>query len=301
MHIGDYLEFTPCAASSSSSKQRVGGSDTVASVTKAPPVVLSIAGFDPSSGAGITADLKTIAAHGLFGISCITALTVQSTQGVSQVQPVSADLVRSTLKVLLDDFQPAAVKVGMLGSGEVVHAVARVLQEHRLPNVVLDPVLKASSGAALLEAEGIHLLIQRLLPLIDVVTPNLGEAQQLTGLPVSNVSEMRAAAQQLHSFGAKAVVVTGGHLDRPTDILSQGSGTQIVEFAGERVSTNSTHGTGCAFASAVACNLALGKNLEQSVADAKEYVTEALRLACPVGKGKGPINHLFGLSRKEDS
>ena len=268
-------------------------------MTKAPPTVLSIAGFDPSSGAGITADLKTIAAHGLFGVSCITALTVQSTQGVSQVQPVSADLVRSTLKVLLDDFQPAAVKIGMLGSGQVVDAVARILEEHRLPNVVLDPVLKASSGAALLEAEGINLLIQRLLPLTDVVTPNLDEAQRLTGLPVSNVPGMRAAAQQLHSFGARAVVVTGGHLDRPTDILSQGSGTQIVEFAGERVSTHSTHGTGCAFASALACNLAIGKSLEESVRHAKQYVSQALKSAYRLGKGKGPINHLFRF-REED-
>jgi len=270
----------------------------VALVTKAPAIVLSIAGFDPSSGAGITADLKTIAAHGLFGISCITALTVQSTQGVSRVQPVSADLVRSTLMVLLADFQPAAVKIGMLGSTEVVEAVASMLEEHRLPNVVLDPVLKASSGAALLEGEGIHLLIQRLLPLVDVVTPNLGEAEQLTGLPVSTVPEMRAAAQQLHSFGAKVVVVTGGHLDRPIDILSQGSGKQIVEFAGARVSTNSTHGTGCAFASAVACNLAIGRSLEESVRDAKAYVTGALKSAYSIGKGKGPINHLFRFNEK---
>lgn len=268
-------------------------------MTKAPAAVLSIAGFDPSSGAGITADLKTIAAHGLFGISCITALTVQSTQGVSQVHPVSANLVRSTLKVLLDDFQPAAVKIGMLGSGQAVEAVARILEEHKLPNVVLDPVLKGSSGAALLAAEGIHLLMQRLLPLIDVVTPNVGEAQQLTGLRVSTAPQMRAAAQQLHSFGAKAVVVTGGHLDRPTDILSQGSGMQIVEFAGERVSTNSTHGTGCAFASAVACNLAIGRSLEESVRNAKLYVTGALKSAYRIGKGKGPINHLFRF-RDED-
>jgi len=265
----------------------------VTCVTKVRPVVLSIAGFDPSSGAGITADLKTIAAHRLFGISCITALTVQSTQGVSQVQPVSAYLVRSTLKVLLDDFQPAAVKIGMLGSADVVEAVAGMLEEHRLLNVVLDPILKASSGAALLEAEGIHLLIQRLLPLVDVVTPNLEEAQQLTGLPVSTVPQIRAAAQQLHNFGTKAVVVTGGHLEKPIDILSPGSGKQIVEYAGERVSTNSTHGTGCAFATALACSLAIGNTLEDSVRKAKAYVAGALKSAYPIGKGKGPINHLF--------
>ena len=269
-------------------------------MTKPPAIVLSIAGFDPSSGAGVTADLKTIAAHGLFGISCITALTVQSTQGVIHVEPVSARLVDSTLKALLDDFQPVAVKIGMLSSGEVVDAVASILEKQRLPNIVLDPVLKASSGGALLEAEAVRSLVKRLLPLVDVITPNLEEAHRLTELPVSNLPEMKAAARHLHKLGAKNVVVTGGHLDRPTDVLSQGSGKQIVEFAGESISTNSTHGTGCAFASALACNLALGRKLEDSVGAAKEYVTQALRSAYPAGKGKGPINHLFRLGREED-
>lgn len=268
-------------------------------MTKPPAVVLSIAGFDPSSGAGITADLKTIAAHRLFGVSCITALTVQSTQGVSHVQPVAGSLVRSTLKVLLDDFQPAAVKIGMLGSGEVVEAIASTLEESRLPNVVLDPVLKASSGAALLDEEGIRLLIERLLPLVDLITPNLDEAQRLTGLPVSSVPEMQAAAQRLHRLGAKNVVLTGGHLDQPIDILTQGSSEKIVQLPGEHVSTNSTHGTGCAFASALACNLALGRSLEQSVRNAKEYVSQALKSAYSLGKGKGPINHLFRFDRED--
>ncbi|HEX7960172.1 MAG TPA: bifunctional hydroxymethylpyrimidine kinase/phosphomethylpyrimidine kinase [Terriglobales bacterium] len=260
---------------------------------KSPAVVLSIAGFDPSSGAGITADLKTIAAHGLFGVSCITALTVQSTQGVSQVHPVAGNLVRSTLKALLDDFQPAAVKIGMLASGEVVEAVASILEERRPPKVVLDPVLKASSGAALLQADGIRLLITRLIPMVDVITPNLGEAQELTALSVSNLPQMGAAARQLHKLGARNVVVTGGHLEEPIDVLSEGPEARMVEFAGEHFSTNSTHGTGCAFSSALACNMALGKNLEESVRNAKEYVSRALKCAYPIGKGKGPINHLF--------
>lgn len=267
-------------------------------MTKPPVIVLSIAGFDPSSGAGITADLKTIAAHGLYGISCITALTVQSTQGVTQVQPISRRIVRSTLKALLDDFEPAAVKIGMLGSREVVDAVAGILEEHRLPNVVLDPVLKASSGAALFEAEGISLLIERLLPLVDVITPNLDEAHQLTELPVSSLSEMRTAAQQLHRLGAKAVVITGGHLHQPSDILSEESGERMIEFPGEHVATNSTHGTGCAFASSLACNLALGEGLEESVRNAKEYVSQALKLAYPIGSGKGPLNHLFRYNQR---
>jgi len=264
-------------------------------VSKSPAVVLSIAGFDPSSGAGITADLKTIAAHGLFGISCVTALTVQSTQGVAEVCSVSGELVHKTLKVLLDDFHPDAVKIGMLGSRNVAEAVAAVLAEAKLPNVVLDPVLKSSSGASLLEDEGIRFLVQKLLPLVDVITPNAEEAQVLAGVPVRSLEEMRSAAHQLHRLGARNVVVTGGHLFPPTDVLSRiiGSTEKIIGFAGKHVATKSTHGTGCAFASALACNLALREDLERSVGAAKDYVSQALQQAYRVGKGKGPINHFF--------
>jgi len=264
-------------------------------VSESPPVVLSIAGFDPSSGAGITADLKTIAAHGLFGISCITALTVQSTQGVAEVRPLPGDLVHRTLRVLLDDFYPDAVKIGMLGSREVAEAIASILAEAKLPNVVLDPVLRSSSGATLLDEQGIGSLIKRLLPLVDVITPNAEEAQVMAGVPVTTLDEMRKVAHQLHGLGARNVVVTGGHLYPPTDVLSQttGSTEKLVGFAGKHVTTDFTHGTGCAFASALACNLALGKSLEASVGDAKEYVNQALQKAYRVGKGKGPINHLF--------
>ena len=266
-------------------------------MSKSPAVVLSIAGFDPSSGAGIAADLKTIAAHGLFGISCITALTVQSTQGVADVRPLSGELVRNTLRVLLDDFHPSAVKIGMLGNKEVAEAVAGLLEAARLPNIVLDPVLKSSSGAELLDEQGIRLLIERLLPLVDVITPNAEEAQLLARVSVRTLDEMRKVAHQLHRLGARNVVVTGGHLFPPTDVLSQtvGSAEKLIGFAGTHVATESTHGTGCAFSSALGCNLALGKNLEESVGAAKEYVNQALRQAYRVGKGKGPINHLFGL------
>ena len=271
-------------------------------MSKSPAVVLSIAGFDPSSGAGITADLKTIAAHGLFGISCITALTVQSTRGVAEVRPQTGELVRKTLKVLLDDFHPSAVKIGMLGNKDVAEAVAEVLAEARLPNVVLDPVLSSSSGAVLLDEKGIRFLIDRLLPLVDVITPNASEAQVLAGVPVTSLEEMRKVAHQLHGLGARNAVVTGGHLFPPTDVLSQtiGSAEQVIAFAGKHVATESTHGTGCAFASALACNLALGKNLEESVGAAKDYVNQALRQAYLVGKGKGPINHLFRLDSQND-
>src|ERR1700722_825800 len=186
----------------------------------APPVVLTIAGFDPSSGAGISADVKTIAAHGCYGVACITALTVQSTVCVRRVEAVDAELVAETLAELASDLNIAAVHIGMLGSGKIVRAVAHFLTGHKLPNVVLDPILKSSSGADLVDAAGMRLLIDKLLPLATIVTPNIDEASALTGLAVTDPEQMRAAARQLHQMGASAVVVTGGHLEKAIDLLS---------------------------------------------------------------------------------
>src|SRR5580700_8817253 len=193
-----------------------------------PPIVLTIAGFDPSSGAGVTADIKTIAAHGCYGVACITAMTVQSTSGVKRVEAVDPVLVSDTLEELAADLEIAAVHIGMLGSAKVVKAVADFLSGQisgqpgrpRLPNVVLDPILKSSSGADLLDAAGTRLLIERLIPLSDVVTPNVDEAAVLTGLKVTDLDEMKAAAAKLHALGASAVVITGGHLEKATDLLS---------------------------------------------------------------------------------
>src|SRR5271168_1643596 len=173
-----------------------------------PPIVLTIAGFDPSSGAGITADIKTIAAHECYGVSCITALTVQSTQGVRRVEGVDAKLIAETLQELASDIAVDAVHIGMLGNERVAAAVADFLVKASLPHVVVDPILKSSSGADLLDAAGIRLLIERLLPLAEVVTPNLDEASVLTGMPVGNLDQMREAAARLHSLGAANVVVT---------------------------------------------------------------------------------------------
>lgn len=261
--------------------------------TETPPIVLSIAGYDPSSGAGITADIKTIAAHGCYGVTCITSLTVQSTQGVKRVQPVEGRFVTDTLQELISDFSIAAVKIGMLGSAEVVRVVTAFLQRHPLRNVVLDPVLRSSSGAELLEREGVEILRDRLLPLVDVITPNIDEAAALTGLGVHRAEDMQAAAMRLHEMGARNVVVTGGHLDPPVDLLSLDSGRECKVFKQEKIITRSTHGTGCAFATAMACNLAMGKNLIEATSDAKQYVTLALRNAIEIGSGRGPINHLF--------
>src|SRR5579863_3724349 len=189
-----------------------------------PTVVLTIAGFDPSSGAGVTADIKTIAAHGCYGVACITAMTVQSTAGVQRVEPVDPALVTDTLQELITDIPIAAVHIGMLGTGKVVKAIVEFLSERsgkaKLPNVVLDPILKSSSGADLLDAAGTRLLIERLIPLADVITPNVDEAAILTGLKVTDLEEMRGAAAKLHEMGSSAVVVTGGHLEKAIDLLS---------------------------------------------------------------------------------
>ena len=262
----------------------------------APPVVLTIAGFDPSSGAGVTADIKTIAAHGCYGTACITSLTVQSTAGVLRVQPISKDIVRETLRELASDMPPAAIRIGMLGSAEVVDAVAEFLGCSKAPNVVLDPVLKASSGAALLDEEGLERLVKVLLPLSLVITPNIDEAAALTGLPVRNLDEMKTAARKLHQMGAQNVVVTGGHLERAIDVLSvvlpEGKFEQF-EFVSDRARSNATHGTGCAFATALAANLAQGRQLQYAIVLAKAYVTKAISRAFPLGKGAGPLHHLY--------
>jgi len=258
--------------------------------------VLTIAGFDPSSGAGATADLKTVAAHGCYGVSCLTALTVQSTSGVHRMEPVSPKLVAATLWELAYDFNFDAVKIGMLATAPLVDAVVRFLERVRPPIVVLDPVLKSSSGADLLDQEGTVHLAKRLLRLATVITPNLAEAAALSGLQVESLTEMKSAAERLHRLGARNVVITGGHLNRPADLLSMTSakGREQVEFAGERVGSTSIHGTGCAFSSALACNLAWGKSLRDAVRLAKEYVTQAIRNARTLG-GAGALNHFHSV------
>ena len=268
-----------------------------------PPVVLTIAGFDPSSGAGITADIKTIAAHECYGVACITALTVQSTRGVVRVEGVDLRILRESLQELLADLTIEAVHIGMLGSRQAVEVVADFLVQAQLPHVVLDPILKATSGADLLDAAGTRLLLERLLPLAELVTPNLDEASVMTGMPVTNLEEMRKAAACLHSLGAANVVVTGGHLEKATDLLSftTARGTEEEVFKADRQRSNSTHGTGCAFSTALACNLAHGRGLPESVLLAKAYVSAAMANAHPLGHGVGPLHHLFRMSRHRRS
>jgi len=265
-----------------------------------PPVVLTIAGFDPSSGAGVTADIKTIAALGCYGVACISALTVQSTVAVRRVEPVDAKLVAETLDELASDVEIAAVHIGMLGSGKVVRAVTEFLAARKMPNVVLDPIFRSSSGTDLLDAAGVRLLTEKLLPLATVVTPNIDEASALTGLTVTDPEQMRAAARKLHEMGGRAVVVTGGHLEKAIDLLSF-TGSRGIEqelFKSARLKSNSTHGTGCAFATSVACHLAMGRGLPEAVLLAKAYVTAAITNAHPLGHGIGPLHHLYRMQQQ---
>lgn len=270
----------------------------------APQIVLTIAGFDPSSGAGVTADIKTIAAHGCYGVACITAVTVQSTGGVRRMEAMDPSLVTDTLQELAADMPIAAVHIGMLGNGKVVRAVADFLGKQKtrvtISNVVLDPILKSSSGATLLDPSGTKLLAESLIPLAAVITPNIDEAAALTGLKVTNLEEMRAAASKLHEMGAAAAVVTGGHLDKAIDLLSftTKNGVEQEVFKAERQRSNSTHGTGCAFSTAIACHLALDRGLPEATLLAKTFVTAAIAAGQPVGNGTGPVNHLYRMSQQ---
>ncbi len=267
-------------------------------------MVLSISGFDPSSGAGVTADVKTAGAHGCFALTCVTSVTVQTTQGVRRVEPVQGEIVSETLFELAADLPIHAVRIGMLGSGEVADAVAGFLETARPPNIVLDPILRSSSGTDLIDVKGAGILKNRLLPLATLVTPNLSEAAALTGLPVSGVDEMRAASRELLRLGARNAVITGGHLkgDAIDLLLWRPVGTDEVfeeELRGERIQSSSTHGTGCAFATSVACHLARGFRIPEAAAGAKEFVRSAIEHATPLGHGRGPMELLWNLKRSK--
>lgn len=261
------------------------------SARKGCPVVLTVAGFDPSSGAGVTADLKVFWNHGLYGVSAITALTVQSTQGVRGVEPVSGRLLRQTLDCLAVDFPLAGIKIGMLGSAEIVEALTSFLAAGGVDRsrIVLDPVLRSSSGAELLDREGVRRLRDDLLPRVGWVTPNLDELAALTGVRSAERESVPDLARRLTALPPGLnVVVTGGHFDPPDDFLLTAGGKEWW-YPGRRVETTSTHGTGCAFSSALLCRLVLGDAPEEAVAAAKAWVTQALETAVPIGKGRGPV------------
>ncbi len=257
---------------------------------------LTIAGFDPSSGAGITADLSVFAAHKIFGTSAITALTVQSTRGVRRTQLMHPVLLAETLVCLDADLPPAAVKVGMLGGTGQARAVAEYLRmlRHRTPRayVVLDPVLRSSSGAELLSRDGLQVLLKDLLPLVDVVTPNTEELTVLTGMESTTDAEIQAAMRHLaKQYTRLSVLATGGHRITPDDVLLHEN--RITVLPGQRIMTRATHGTGCALSSALLCGLVHNFTVLAAATAAKAYVAEAMRSAVPRGAGNSPLNLLW--------
>ena len=265
------------------------------------PVVLTIAGSDSGSGAGIQADLKTFAAHGVHGTSAITAVTAQNTLGVTAVQEVDLDVIAAQIDAVVEDMHPVAVKTGMLSSPEIVRLVAAKANEYGWQTLVVDPVMVASSGARLLRDEAVETYRTELLPLATVTTPNLLEATELTGIEIASYGDAREAAKAISVLGVKYVVVKGGHMEvagESRDLLYDGR--DFVEFGLPWIDTTSTHGTGCTFASAIAAQLALGGDIEPAFRSAKKFVWEAMNAAYPVGQGHGPLNQMWRMPPEED-
>jgi hydroxymethylpyrimidine/phosphomethylpyrimidine kinase len=256
-----------------------------------PPILLTIAGFDPSCGAGVAADLKTFAAHGCYGIAAITSLTVQNTQGVEAVHNTPSAELREQLEVLVKDSEIAAVKIGMLGNRGNAQVVAEFLDAHTFAHVVHDPLMKSSSDSELLDAGGIKYVASELLRRSSVITPNVPEAEILAGITIKDVNDMEAAARKLVEMGARAVIVKGGHMEKATDVVFDGK--EMHQLGGDKVKLDNTHGTGCTFASALTAQLAAGRGLVEAATLAKAYVMKAIEKAYPVGKGRVPLDHFF--------
>ena len=253
------------------------------------PVALTIAGSDPSGGAGIQADLKTFHQFGVYGEAVITLITVQNTVGVSRVEFLSAELVAEQICAAAGDIPPQAAKTGALGSREIVEAVARLAADFRFP-LVIDPVMLSKHGARLMDAGSRAAMCQRLIPCAALVTPNLAEAGELAGFEVCDARSMRRAAEALVRMGARAALVKGGHLEGPAvDILYDGA--EFHEFTSARIQTLHTHGTGCTYSAAITAELARGAGLCEAVSRAKAYITQAIRTAPGLGGGAGPVNH----------
>jgi hydroxymethylpyrimidine/phosphomethylpyrimidine kinase len=253
--------------------------------------VLTIAGSDSGGAAGIQADLKTFAAHGVYGLSAITAITAQNSLEIAQIVPVAPETVTAQIDAVASDYRIDAVKLGMLVTGAIAGAVEAAILRHRLRNVVIDPVIQSTGGVRLLDESGIDVLRSRLLSLATVVTPNAAEAERLTGLRVRTLAEAREAAQGIAELGPKAVIVTGGHLDgTPVDVVYDDG--EFTELAGERLDTSHVHGTGCTFAAAVAARLACGDTIVAAARQAKAFVAQAIRRAPRFGRGRGPLGHL---------
>ena len=260
------------------------------------PVGLSIAGSDSGGGAGIQADLKTFAALGVHGACAITAITAQNTVGVTDILELPVTMIRAQVRAVAEDLGVQAAKTGMLSSAAIIEAVAALIGEHRIPNLVVDPVMVAKGGARLLREDAVEALRSRLLPLAAILTPNLPEAEVLLGRKIATLAERRDAARDLLRLGPRAVVIKGGHAEGESiDIYWDGEHWEELEA--ERVATSNTHGSGCAFSAAIAAGLARGLEPLAAVREAKEFITGAIQCSIEVGRGHGPVNPMYRLGK----
>lgn len=254
--------------------------------------VLTIAGSDSSGGAGIQADIKTIAAHKMYAMSVITALTAQNTTGVYGISEVTPEFIEQQIDCIFTDIYPDAVKIGMVSNSKIIESIAKKLKEYNAKNIVVDPVMVSTSGSKLLSDEAQNALISKLLPLGTVITPNIPEAEVLCGFSINNEEEMVKAAKEISKFYSGAILIKGGHLiNDAIDLLYEDG--NIRWYSERRIDNPNTHGTGCTLSSAIACNLADGKSLYESIKNAKSYLTGALETMLDLGKGSGPLDHMY--------
>lgn len=259
--------------------------------------VLTIAGSDCSGGAGIQADLKTFSAHGVFGMSVITAVTAQNTQGVFAVEDISREVIAKQIEAIFDDIEVDGVKIGMVSQVQTIEVIAEQLRHYSPKTVVLDPVMVSKSGYHLLNPEAEATLVKELLPIATIVTPNIPEAEVMTNMSIHTLKQMEDSAKAIYQMGATNVLLKGGHLENEaTDILYDGR--EFSYFSSMRIATKNTHGTGCTLSSAITANLALGYTLNQAVLRAKEYITIAIEHSLSIGKGVGPTHHFYTLYKK---
>jgi len=256
--------------------------------------VLTIAGSDSGGGAGIQADLKVFSVFRVFGMSVLTSITAQNTLGVQGIHDLPPEFVEQELESVLSDIAVDAAKTGMLSNKDIIGAVAKKIRQYRVPHLVVDPVMRAKSGDPLLREDAQAALTEEIIPIAELITPNIPEAEVLAGMTIKTLQDMREAAKIIYEKGARNVLVKGGHREADaTDVLYDG--LEFTEYRAERIETANTHGTGCAYSAAIASNLALGKPLKEAIAISKKYVTDAIRQAFALGKGYGPLNHLVWL------
>ncbi len=266
------------------------------------PRALTVAGSDPSGGAGVQADLKTFTALGVYGMSAITSITVQNTEGVLKTFHLPADLVHEQIRAVVEDIGVDSAKTGMLGNGDIVSAVARAVQELGIENLVVDPIVKSSSGADLLDKHGVEALKRELLPLARLVTPNVPEAEVLCGMKISKLRDVELCAREIMETGVGAVLIKGGHLEggKVIDLLYEG-GDEFHYIVRDRVRTKNTHGTGCTLSAAITAFMAKGLELKEAVERARDYIQGAIENSLNLGRGKGPLNHMWRLKECGES